>query len=245
MKIRKTNTIALFLWIFLAISIPAYPADNAVITGDGVRVRENPSLSGKILTSLNRSTRVTVIGKTDFSETIGGHTAPWYQVSHGDITGFVFGRFLELDSGKTTGGEERVLRFIKGGLEKFGKTESEILKRLGDPISLTSEKVESVYWPGKLDIRHRLVYDGVVVGIHEYSGGEKLIHMVTVAKGPYEFDGLKVGRSISDVRRLLGDGQLVDGDKLIYHDYAGYYMVTFTISDGAVVEIMFSVETSC
>ncbi|MBN1574118.1 MAG: hypothetical protein JW984_13055, partial [Deltaproteobacteria bacterium] len=151
------------------------------------------------------------------------------------------------DSEGTSGGEERVLRFIKGGLERFGKTESEILKKLGDPISRTSEEIESVYWEGKIDIRHRLVYDGVIIGIHEYSGGEKLIHMVTVTTGSYEFDGVKVGSLISDVRRLLGDKQLVDGvdgDKLIYHDYAGYYMVTFTISGGKVVEIMFSVETS-
>lgn len=243
MKISKTFTTALFLWVFLAISIPAFSADNATITGDGVRVREKPSLSGKILVSLNKGTRVTVVGKTDFTETIGGHTAPWYEVSRGEIRGFVFGRFLELDTEGTTG-SENILTFIKDGLGRFGKTESDIIDKLGEPASRTSEEVDSVYWPGKIDIRHRLVYDGLVVGIHEYSGGEKLVHMVSVTKGPYEFDGLKVGSSISDVRRLLGDGQLVDGNKLIYHDYAGYYMVTFTISDGAVVEIMFSVETS-
>jgi hypothetical protein len=244
MRIRKTVTIVLFLLIMFAISIPAYSAGNAVITGDGVRVREKPSLSGKILVSLNRGTRVTVVGKTDFIETIGGDTAPWYEISHGDIRGFVFGAFVSLDSEGTSAGKKDILVFIKGGLEKFGKTESDILKRLGEPTSRTSEKIDSVYWPGKIDIRHRLVYDGLVIGIHEYSGGKKLVHMVTVTKGPYEFDGLKVGSSPSDVRRILGDKPPADGNRLIYHDYAGYYMVTFTISGGAVVEIMFSVETS-
>lgn len=244
-KIMKTNTIVVFLWLLLTISIPAYSADNATITGDGVRMRGKPSLSGEILTSLNKGTRVEVIGKTDFTETIGGHTAPWYEISHGDITGFVFGAFVSMDTGGTTGGEERILRFIKGGLERFGKTESDVLKKLGDPISSTSKEVESVYWPGKFDIQHQLNYEGVFIGIHEYAGGKKLIYMVTVTTASYEFDGLKVGSSISDVRRLLGEEKLVDGNKLIYHDYAGYYMVTFTIFGGAVTEIIFSVETSC
>jgi len=242
-KIKKTSKTALFLLIFLAISIPAYPAGNATITGDGVRVREKPSLSGKILVSLNRGVRVTVVGKTDFTETIGGHTAPWYEISHGDIRGFVFGRFVSLDS-EGTAGKEDILPYIKGGLDRFGKTESDILKKLGDPISRISKEVESVYWPGKLDIRHQLTYDGLVIGIHEYAGGKKIIYMVAVTADSYEFGGLKVGSSPSDVRRILGNEQLIDGDRLIYHDYAGYYMVTFTISGGAVAEIKFSLETS-
>ncbi len=121
---------------------PALAADNAVITGDSVRVRTQPSVWEDIRGTLNKGARVEVISRTDFTDTIDGYAAPWYGIDYGQYGGFVFGRYVKLDPGATVlplptndiyG--DRVSRFIARGLYKFGKGTPDVIATLGQPIS--------------------------------------------------------------------------------------------------------------
>jgi hypothetical protein len=70
---------AVLMTILLALAalvIPAFAAENATITGDGVRIRDVPSVTGRIVETVNKGTRVEVRGITPFSDTIDGYTAP-------------------------------------------------------------------------------------------------------------------------------------------------------------------------
>jgi hypothetical protein len=99
MSIRFTaeNVLLVFIAALAALSAPAIAAENATITGDGVRLRMMPSTSGEIVQAFKKGTRLEVVSKTDFTDTIDGNTASWYEATGGGRTGFVFGKFVELD----------------------------------------------------------------------------------------------------------------------------------------------------
>jgi hypothetical protein len=91
--------IPLILAALVTLSAPAFAAENATITGDDVRLRAMPSTSGAIVQVFKKGARVEVVSKTDFTDTIDGNAAPWYEATGGGKTGFVYGKFIELDSG--------------------------------------------------------------------------------------------------------------------------------------------------
>lgn len=106
-KIFRVSTMLLLLWILPAMSISAdaysaekdaYPAsENATIIGDGVRLRSEPSLSGKILTNLNKEVRVAAITRTLKAQMIDGNYNFWYYINHDNLFGYVFGHFIKID----------------------------------------------------------------------------------------------------------------------------------------------------
>jgi hypothetical protein len=96
-RIMKTSVIALLLWLLLAMSISAHSVENSTITGDGVRVRSEPSLSGNILTSLNKGARVEAITRTATAQMINDNYHVWYYINHKGLFGYVFGYFVKLD----------------------------------------------------------------------------------------------------------------------------------------------------
>ncbi len=72
-------------------------AENATITGDGVRMRWEANTASDVIISLNKGTRVEVVSRSGIAETIGGDFAYWYYINYGDQSGFVFGRFIAID----------------------------------------------------------------------------------------------------------------------------------------------------
>ncbi|MBN2225178.1 MAG: SH3 domain-containing protein [Deltaproteobacteria bacterium] len=93
---RPIATVTIFL-ICLFSACAATAADNATITGDGVRMRWESSTDADIVTSLNKGTRVEVVRRSGISQTINGDSAYWYYVNYGNESGFVFGRFVAID----------------------------------------------------------------------------------------------------------------------------------------------------
>jgi hypothetical protein len=83
-------------WIF-PLSLAAL--ENGVITGDGVRIREAPTTSSKILDQVNKGARIEVTANTGVSETIDGHLNFWYAVLYRGKAGYIFGQFISLDDG--------------------------------------------------------------------------------------------------------------------------------------------------
>lgn len=103
MSYRLSNVVfvSLVLSALVALSAPAYGADNAAVTGDGAVMLDAPSGDGKHVMDLKAGNRVEVIGVTDFSQLIDGVSAPWYLVTKGDTKGFVFGTYVQVDAGVT------------------------------------------------------------------------------------------------------------------------------------------------
>jgi hypothetical protein len=240
-RVSIISTLFLVFSIFAAICAPAYPADNAVVTGDGVRVRNQPSVREDITGVLSRGTRVEVVEKTNFRDTIDGFTEPWYEIVHGAVIGFVFGKFIALDSGISVPlmrtdefYGDPTSRFIMRGLHTFGKNESDVIKTLGKPISRNDQKGS-----GLVVSVSTLTYDGLVIGIRGLEDKRRLVYTVSCTTGAYMFDGLRIGSSRSEVETLLGITHNAEKDFLTYLDITGFHWVSFTIRDGKVIEINF------
>ncbi len=243
-KLTRKILNLLFLVTLIALSAPAYPAENAVITGDSVRVRTQPSVREDVRGTLNKGARVQVISRTDFSDTIDGYAAPWYEIVYGEYGGFVFGRYVKLDPGVSVPplgpGElygDPVSRFIMHGLYNFGKSTPDVLKTLGQPISRVHEKAE-----GLIVGVDTLTYKGLVISTRGIESGKTFVFMVTCTTPAYAFDTLKVGSPISDVERVLGPPQQPydPGDESVsYYNISGFDWVTFMLKNGTVTEISF------
>ena len=66
----------------------------AVVQVDGLRLREHPDQTGRILLSLTEGARVEVLMRRAKEMEIDGETDYWYQVNYNGIRGWTFGAFL-------------------------------------------------------------------------------------------------------------------------------------------------------
>ncbi|MBN2223070.1 MAG: hypothetical protein JW765_00190, partial [Deltaproteobacteria bacterium] len=217
MKNKLYLTITAFVVIFVALVFfsifPAVAAENATITGDNVRVRSNASLSfGYISGELMKGARVEVRSETSFLDTIDGFTAPWYEIIfEGRYGYYVFGRYVTVDPGATVNVDypdenadwsNRVARYVRDNLVSLGATQSEIVRRLGKPIS--SENIIGVE-AGETVTNRRITYDGISFEVYGPGPQDGYPYRLTCTSGAYDFGGLKVGSSMTDVKRLLGE----------------------------------------
>ena len=100
-RIVKTIFLSMLFVALVALSAPAYPAENARLKGykDGVNLYEKPSFDSPVISGhIDYEVTFEVTGKTDFTSTFEGYTGPWYRVSS-DIVGegFIFGKYLIID----------------------------------------------------------------------------------------------------------------------------------------------------
>ncbi len=75
----------------------------AVVAVDGLRLRDRPDQTGRILLSLTEGSRVEVLARTPDAMEIDGQTDYWYQVNHNGLRGWTFGAFLTEVPGLTEG----------------------------------------------------------------------------------------------------------------------------------------------
>lgn len=226
---------------------PENPNANATITGDGVRMRGLPTVTGEVLEVLNNGTRVEVSCATGFSDTIDGVSAPWYAVSHGDVEGSVFGKFVKLDDRVTVPvlrGDAALCGVVSTGLYLLGNSEADFIGRFGQPIS----RVEKKYPEGSSDgyrpvFGNRRVDFGDVEASFEIIEGGTAIGTITYKGGPYSIWGLRIGSPVADVEDLLGKPDEKQGDILTYYSETWTIcIVTFTVRNGTVVEITCEIE---
>lgn len=76
-------------------TVPA--ADNATITGDGVRLRGEPNTDAAVIGTLSKGARVEIVFRTGTMQTIDGSSSYWYFTNAGDNGGYIFGRFIAID----------------------------------------------------------------------------------------------------------------------------------------------------
>ncbi len=246
----KASVLGLFIGLFASFGGQSMAAENATITGDGVNVREQPSVWLGIYRTFDKGKRVEVVSKTDFSDTIGGFTAPWYELSGADGYGYVFGQFIKLDPGVTVPSldssepySDPMFSFIEHGLEMFGGTRSAIIKKLGQPVSRKEERYGDPNAPGKYIISYTLMYRGIVFGVVSYEGSLERVYRLSLTTSAYVFNELTVGSTVADVERVLGPPTKIEGETHFY--YTRYYQedpnvyASFTITNGKVIEIVF------
>jgi len=245
-KLSRIVLVPVILAALAVLVIPAIAAENATITGDGVRVRDYPCVSEdcRITNSLAKGTRVGVRCESNFLSTIDGYTAPWYEISYSEGTGYVFGRYVTIDPGAKVNVDypsgnadwsNRLARFVRDNLASFGTRQSEIVKRLGKPIS--SKEISGVE-AGLSVTNHRLTYDGITFDIYGPNDEDRGPFSLTCTTDAYDFGGLKVGSSAADVKRLLGEPSEVKGDTLWYETILSAAMgASFRIQNGMVTRI--------
>lgn len=96
----KRNPVVILVLIFvLTLPIFAIAAENATITGDGLRVRDLPNTKAKILANLDKGTRVEVLYHTNSTDSIDGFTGYWYYIAYKSVFGYVFGKYINADVG--------------------------------------------------------------------------------------------------------------------------------------------------
>lgn len=80
---------------------------HAAVTGAGVRLRSEPSLSSRIITMVSHDI-VEFLGEENKTETIDGETYPWIHLRTLDGTeGYLWGKFVERPIGYRAGFEKR------------------------------------------------------------------------------------------------------------------------------------------
>ena len=144
-------------------------------------------------------------------------------------------------------------RFCLKGYAAFGETKAEIKKKLGEPISETRKKSTCSDLPDSFF--YTLVYKDVVFRGVDGDWGD-FLYSVTYVTGAYDFYGLKVGSSVAEVERALGDGHrdtvynskeealFYSGEK---YGFVGWNGLEFTIgTDDTISAIRFwSGEINC
>jgi len=84
----------------------------SVINSTHLRLREQPNLNSKAITTLWKGYVLEVISQNTVSETLDNEEGYWYQVKYGGLQGWVFGAYLKFFDSKENA--ERSSREIKG-----------------------------------------------------------------------------------------------------------------------------------
>ncbi|MBN1882195.1 MAG: SH3 domain-containing protein [Deltaproteobacteria bacterium] len=99
--IRRTVFCALLcaapVWAMTAAAVER----TAVIIGSRVAVHTVPDGDAAVAGYVNEGMEVVVLGRSDTTETRGEYRDYWYHVSYRSGTGWVYGQFLTLSSGKS------------------------------------------------------------------------------------------------------------------------------------------------
>ncbi|MEO1628262.1 MAG: SH3 domain-containing protein, partial [Bacteroidota bacterium] len=96
------------------------PFSEGVITGENVRLRDQPSVEGKIIASLSWDKVSIIFQDNAKSETIGGQTHYWEKVRNAkEQIGYVWGKYLGYSAGYRAAfekeeGEWKMVTFIAG-----------------------------------------------------------------------------------------------------------------------------------
>jgi len=99
--IRRAVPVILFC-ISMAGAVTAGAIErSAVIIGSRVVVHTTPDGDAAIVGYVNEGMEVSVLGRSDTTETRGEYCDYWYRISYRNGTGWVYGQFLTLSTGKS------------------------------------------------------------------------------------------------------------------------------------------------
>jgi hypothetical protein len=132
-----------------------------------------------------------------------------------------------------------MVRFFEEGVHSFGSTRSEIVGRLGQPISETKSEGFN-----EGDFFYEIAYDGIIILTYKDKSGGFTVCEVTCTTDAYDFDGVKVGCSVTDLHRIFGDqvyrpSRDAEGVDYISYSAGNYPYINFKIERERVIEIGF------
>jgi hypothetical protein len=73
----------------------------AVVKSPYLRIREEASNKGQVLSHARMGTIVEVIAKSDTEETVENETSFWYRINYDGLKGWAFGSYLEVFDSRT------------------------------------------------------------------------------------------------------------------------------------------------
>ena len=156
----KRVTVLAVLLLLACTGIMVMAAENATITGDGLRLRERPTTDAKVLDNMDKGTRVEVLAHTESTDSIDGFTGYWYKIIYKGTMGYVFGKYISTDIGVYVPGENEVAgtsptpaRGVKANLEDI----------LGDwPMNFDAPNITFSFYPDMTAkfVESTLVADG-------------------------------------------------------------------------------------
>jgi len=159
----KRVTILAVLLMLACVGIAAMAAENATITGDGLRLRERPTTDAKVLDSMDKGTRVEVLAHTELTDSIDGFTGYWYKIIHKGTMGYVFGKYIKTDIGVYVPGENEVSGTSPA---PSGGVKADIDDILGDwPMYFDAPNITFTFYADMLakSVESTLVADGTRV----------------------------------------------------------------------------------
>jgi hypothetical protein len=125
----------------------------------------------------------------------------------------------------------------------FGKTRNEIQSRLGTPVKVIESDVQNIHNPEQKDKLYMLYYEGLYIQLyHVMENGKELILSVEISNDKYKINqGISVGTSVSELKRILGEPDSITDDMLRYNS-SEFVMcvVDFTLKDDKVAAIRWS-----
>lgn len=95
----KIPLILVIFTLYFAYTNPAtaaYPKQ-AIVTGDEIKVRDQPSRKGKYVNILYQNMVVTALAESNQPTEIDGFKNYWYQIEAKDFTGWVYGKYLSFN----------------------------------------------------------------------------------------------------------------------------------------------------
>lgn len=213
-------------------------------TGEGVRIRKSPSTNAKILDALNEYDKVIVLAAKKVKNEL------WYEIDNPKEEGsaYVFGKYI-LPAYREEYQRNAFAKMLMDIRLTFGSTEEKNLALLGKPKKTKRGTIEPVKYVTRNFGDFSVVYvkfDGEDED-EEYPSSLKSIQ---VRDGDKSFGNIKIGDSVSKVRRELGAPEnesksMLEYEGLLYgyeeeaDELVDAYTVKFTIEDGEVSSMYF------
>lgn len=182
----KRVTVLAVLLLLACAGITAMAAENATITGDGLRLRERPTTDAKVLDNMDKGTRVEVLAHTESTDSIDGFTGYWYKIMYKGTIGYVFGKYISTDIGVYVPGENEV---VGSSPTHTGGAKATMEDILGDwPMYFDAPNIIFSFYPDMTtkSVESTLVADGTRVVTYPPIWGS------------YTFDGYSINATWND-----------------------------------------------
>ncbi|MBN1573257.1 MAG: SH3 domain-containing protein [Deltaproteobacteria bacterium] len=220
---KKTLYLLAAACLIIVFALPATAVENATITGDGLRVREKPTLDGRKLGTVNKGYRVEALAHSNRTDSIDGFTGYWYYIVYKDLSGWVFGKYIQVDIAapvpseseftppKPTG-TKAVLKDILGNWPMYFDTPNIIYSFYNDG---KAKFVTSYFEEGtdrvikRPEVWGSYVFDGKTIQVNWNDGTSSVFYV----KKEYGVTSLTVdGKLLPPELHMLGPGETLEYD---------------------------------
>ena len=136
--------------------------------------------------------------------------------------------------------QKKINEFVYDGFEfRLGRTGSEIMRFLGDPVKISKKEINNIHDPDQVDLVNELFYDGLSIRIYRVAEtGKEIIINISITGDEYNLKwGLGVGSPQDDIKAQLGDPHEEEKDAYIYQAEGAPSCVVFYFRNSRVYRI--------